>query len=65
MFLNIGLTGWILIALVVILVMKPSRLPALGRAIRSTIGDFRKSRREESEDHSREDKQDDRKPDGC
>lgn len=50
MFLNIGLTGWITILLVALILWKPSRLPALGRAIRSTMRDFRKNKREEGKE---------------
>jgi sec-independent protein translocase protein TatA len=40
--MNIGVTGFILIFLVAILFFGPSKLPQLGRAVGTTIKEFKK-----------------------
>ncbi|WP_336775219.1 twin-arginine translocase TatA/TatE family subunit [Paenibacillus sp. MMO-58] len=43
---GIGVTGFILIVVVGLLLFGPSKLPQLGRAIGSTFSEFRKGTRE-------------------
>lgn len=43
---NIGVTGFILLALIGLLLFGPSKLPQLGRAIGTTIREFRSGTKE-------------------
>lgn len=44
--MNLGITGFILIFLVVLLLFGPSKLPQLGKAIGSTLREFRSGTKE-------------------
>lgn len=46
MFSNIGVPGLILILVLALIVFGPSKLPELGRAIGTTLKEFKKSTRE-------------------
>ncbi|SEN97102.1 twin-arginine translocase TatA/TatE family subunit [Paenibacillus sp. OV219] len=54
--MNIGITGFILIALLALLLFGPSKLPQLGKAIGTTIREFRSGTKEwiESDDSKTE-----------
>ncbi|MGJ7922042.1 twin-arginine translocase TatA/TatE family subunit [Neobacillus sp. LXY-4] len=43
---NIGIPGLILILVIALIVFGPSKLPELGRAVGSTLKEFKKSTRE-------------------
>jgi sec-independent protein translocase protein TatA len=43
---NIGIPGLILILVIALIVFGPSKLPELGRAVGSTLREFKKSTRE-------------------
>jgi len=49
---NIGIGGFVLIFAVALLFFGPSKLPQLGRAIGSTLREFRKGTKELLEDES-------------
>lgn len=40
--MNIGVTGFVMIILIALLLFGPSKLPQLGRAVGTTIREFRK-----------------------
>ncbi|MEH7009242.1 twin-arginine translocase TatA/TatE family subunit [Neobacillus niacini] len=46
MFQNIGVPGLILILVIALIVFGPSKLPELGRAVGSTLKEFKKSTRD-------------------
>jgi sec-independent protein translocase protein TatA len=46
MFQNIGVPGLILILVIALIIFGPSKLPELGRAVGSTLKEFKKSTRE-------------------
>lgn len=50
MLAGIGLSGFLLIFLVVLVLFGPSKLPQLGRAVGSTLSEFRRGTRELVED---------------
>ena len=54
--MNIGITGFILIALLGLLLFGPSKLPQLGKAIGTTIREFRTGTKEliENDDVTKE-----------
>ncbi|NBD24720.1 twin-arginine translocase TatA/TatE family subunit [Paenibacillus glycinis] len=54
--MNIGITGFVLIALLALLLFGPSKLPQLGKAIGTTIREFRTGTKEliEQEDTTKE-----------
>lgn len=49
---NIGVTGFVLIVLVALLLFGPSKLPELGRAFGRTLREFKNGAREIIEDDS-------------
>lgn len=51
---NIGLTGIILLALIGLLLFGPSKLPQLGRAIGTTIREFKSGTKETLDDEKAE-----------
>lgn len=46
MFQNIGIPGLILILVIALIIFGPSKLPELGRAVGSTLREFKKSTKE-------------------
>lgn len=46
MFQNIGVPGLILILVIALIIFGPSKLPELGRAVGSTLKEFKKSTRD-------------------
>ncbi|NGP44526.1 twin-arginine translocase TatA/TatE family subunit [Bacillaceae bacterium SIJ1] len=44
--LNIGIPGLILVLVIALIVFGPSKLPELGRAVGSTLKEFKKSTRD-------------------
>ncbi|MEJ9233317.1 twin-arginine translocase TatA/TatE family subunit [Peribacillus butanolivorans] len=46
MFQNIGIPGLILVLVIALIVFGPSKLPELGRAVGSTLKEFKKSTRD-------------------
>jgi sec-independent protein translocase protein TatA len=59
MFQNIGVPGLILILVIALIIFGPSKLPELGRAVGSTLKEFKKSTRElvtDDEQTKKEDK---------
>lgn len=48
--MNIGVTGFILIILIALLLFGPSKLPQLGRAVGTTIREFRSGTKDLVED---------------
>ncbi|SFS36936.1 twin-arginine translocase TatA/TatE family subunit [Paenibacillus sp. 453mf] len=61
MFQNIGITGIIMILVLVLILFGPSRLPELGRAVGRTLFEFKSSARdlvgdEKDEEESKPDK---------
>ncbi len=53
---NIGLTGLVLIILIALLLFGPSKLPQLGRAIGTTVREFRQGSKDLLEDNTEEKK---------
>lgn len=53
---NIGIPGLILVLVIALIIFGPSKLPELGRAVGSTLKEFKKSTRElvSDEDPSKE-----------
>ncbi|MFC5471098.1 twin-arginine translocase TatA/TatE family subunit [Cohnella suwonensis] len=58
--LNIGMTGMILLVLIALLLFGPSKLPQLGKAIGTTIREFRSGTKELIEPEQREEKESER-----
>ncbi|MEC1718926.1 twin-arginine translocase TatA/TatE family subunit [Schinkia azotoformans] len=60
---NIGIPGLILILIIALVIFGPKKLPEIGRAIGQSLGEFKKSTRELTEDTFDEvkEKQDDEK----
>lgn len=54
---NIGIPGLILVLVIALIIFGPSKLPELGRAVGSTLKEFKKSTREIVSDEEPEDKQ--------
>lgn len=46
MFQNIGIPGLILVLVIALIIFGPSKLPELGRAVGSTLKEFKKSTRD-------------------
>jgi sec-independent protein translocase protein TatA len=54
---NIGVPGLILILVIALIIFGPSKLPELGRAVGSTLKEFKKSTRElVSDEHTDKEK---------
>ena len=53
---NIGVTGFILLVLIVLLLFGPSKLPELGRAFGRTLREFKNGAREIMDDSERKEK---------
>jgi len=55
---NIGIPGLILVLVIALIIFGPSKLPELGRAVGSTLKEFKKSTRElvADEDQTKEKK---------
>ncbi|OCA87768.1 hypothetical protein A8F94_07930 [Bacillus sp. FJAT-27225] len=55
---NIGIPGLILVLVIALIIFGPSKLPELGRAVGSTLKEFKKSTRElvADEDQTKEQK---------
>ncbi|NWQ42489.1 twin-arginine translocase TatA/TatE family subunit [Bacillus sp. EB106-08-02-XG196] len=49
---NIGIPGLILVLVIALIIFGPSKLPELGRAVGSTLKEFKKSTRELVSDDS-------------
>lgn len=43
MFSNIGMPGWIMIMIIVLVIVGPKKLPEVGRAFGQTLREFKKS----------------------
>ncbi|WP_332695495.1 twin-arginine translocase TatA/TatE family subunit [Halalkalibacter lacteus] len=54
---NIGIPGLILVLVIALIIFGPSKLPELGRAVGSTLKEFKKSTRELVSDEEPELKQ--------
>lgn len=54
---NIGIPGLILVLVIALIIFGPSKLPELGRAVGSTLKEFKKSTRELVSDDEPEPKQ--------
>ncbi|KMJ55207.1 hypothetical protein AB685_28435 [Bacillus sp. LL01] len=54
---NIGIPGLILVLVIALIIFGPSKLPELGRAVGSTLKEFKKSTRELVSDDESEGKQ--------
>jgi sec-independent protein translocase protein TatA len=54
---NIGIPGLILVLVIALIIFGPSKLPELGRAVGSTLKEFKKSTRELVSDDESEAKQ--------
>jgi sec-independent protein translocase protein TatA len=54
---NIGIPGLILVLVIALIIFGPSKLPELGRAVGSTLKEFKKSTRELVSDDESETKQ--------
>ncbi|WP_066174871.1 twin-arginine translocase TatA/TatE family subunit [Bacillus marinisedimentorum] len=54
MLTNIGIPGLILIIVLVLFIFGPKRLPELGRAVGTTITDFKKTARDLTEEENSE-----------
>jgi len=52
MFQNIGIPGLILILVIALIIFGPAKLPELGRAVGSTLKEFKKSTRDLVSDDS-------------
>jgi sec-independent protein translocase protein TatA len=52
MFQNIGVPGLILILVIALIIFGPAKLPELGRAVGSTLKEFKKSTRDLVSDDS-------------
>lgn len=57
MFQNIGIPGLILVLVIALIIFGPSKLPELGRAVGSTLKEFKKSTRDLVSDHEPEQEQ--------
>ncbi|EXX88805.1 translocase [Paenibacillus darwinianus] len=53
---NIGVTGFILLVLIALLLFGPSKLPELGRAFGRTLREFKNGARDMMEDDEKNDK---------
>ncbi|KAB2336582.1 twin-arginine translocase TatA/TatE family subunit [Cytobacillus depressus] len=58
---NIGIPGLILVLVIALIIFGPSKLPELGRAVGSTLKEFKKSTRELVSDDEQEKEQLDKK----
>lgn len=59
---NIGIPGLILVLVIALIIFGPSKLPELGRAVGSTLKEFKKSTRELVSDDEQEKEQLNMKP---
>lgn len=59
--MNIGVAGFVLLVILGLLLFGPSKLPQLGKAIGTTLSEFRRGAKglideDEKQDHSKEEK---------